>query len=247
MQKCWAAKLGNCCGTISKEHLISSCLYDQEAITVKGLSWCKDNECTIGLDSLTSKILCKQHNNDLSEVDIGGAAAFNTLKKMKHQLSIREKMSPRRWTKTKYHINGLMLERWFLKTGINLIYYNPTQLKDENQSPDKDLLEVIYGLRNMDKYAGLYITFSEGQTFPSDNTIEFNLLSDSNHAVTGFRFTFQGFRFWLSLSTTKHNGIKSHNSKEKSDNWSNSQLIYHPETVNIKQGKHISQIINFKW
>lgn len=247
MKKCWAAKLGGCCDTISREHLVSACLYDQDAIAVRGLSWCKDKECTIGLSSLTSKMLCRKHNYDLHSVDEEGAKAFKTLSKLKKQLLVRQKMQPRRWKKTAYKVNGLMLERWFLKTGMNLVYYDRNQLKEDDETPTVSLLRVIYGEEKMEPHAGLYITFSSKQTFTSHNTIEFSVLSDETGWIVGYRFTFQDFRFLVSLMPKKINSVKSDEGKMVSESWSNSELIYHPRKINIKQGDHISQVVNFTW
>ena len=247
MKKCWAEKLGECSGDISREHLVSSSLFSHDIVNVQGLGWCRNEVKRIGLANLTSKILCKKHNNDLSEVDMAGAESFDILREVKRQFFVRQKLLPRRWTVTRYYIDGTMLERWFLKTGLNLVYYDQSQLKDSDQSPDVKLLEVIYGKQKLKEFAGLYITFSTGQRFSSIDDIEFNVLSNNDGNITGYRFAFQGFRFWVSLITKKLVKINYHQSDEPTDDWSNSQLIYHPSKIRIKEGKYVSQIIYFKW
>src|SRR5580704_14990000 len=77
--RCWAACLGDCKGGMSGERTVSQCLFPSGGVTVKGLHWCRDEAVTIGIGSLTTNILCREHNGRLSDVDDYAKKAFNTL------------------------------------------------------------------------------------------------------------------------------------------------------------------------
>src|SRR4051794_31716079 len=80
---CWAACLGNCADKPSREHIVSRGLFIGDTVRVEGFHWCKTGPREVGLASLTAKILCKKHNSDLSEVDTGGAEAFNIFRQLR--------------------------------------------------------------------------------------------------------------------------------------------------------------------
>ena len=67
--ECWAAPLGGCGGGISREHLVSKCVFPDQSIFVRGLDWCLDEPKEVRIETLTAKILCKDHNSALSELD----------------------------------------------------------------------------------------------------------------------------------------------------------------------------------
>ena len=122
MAECWASGLGSCSDKISREHIVSESLFTNDIVRVEGFSWCKDKEKEIGLRSLTAKILCKKHNAALSPVDIGGASAFEAFRNMTKIGNVRKKVQPQIWDVIQYSIDGILLERWFLKTLINISF-----------------------------------------------------------------------------------------------------------------------------
>ena len=101
--KCWAGYFGDCKGEITAEHLVSKSLFPDGIVFVEGFDWCK-NIKKVGINSLTRKILCKKHNNDFSILDSEAKYAINCFEK----------------GKTERPINGILFERWLLKTAINL-------------------------------------------------------------------------------------------------------------------------------
>ena len=120
--ECWAACLGNCSDKVSREHLVSRGLFIGDIIRVEGFSWCKTGPKEVGLSSLTAKILCKKHNSDLSEVDAGGANAFDIFRQLRLVANQRQGLPPNSWQVPEYRIDGPLLERWLLKTLINISY-----------------------------------------------------------------------------------------------------------------------------
>src|SRR5882672_6826080 len=120
MDECWAKSLGDCEGKLSREHLISKSLFDGAEIQVFGLPWCPPEGKVIGIDGLAAKILCRLHNNRLSEVDQAGGEVFKKIKRFLGKV----KSNPRE----KIKVDGSLLERWLLKTAIN-ICCNPKDLR----------------------------------------------------------------------------------------------------------------------
>src|SRR5438128_1034101 len=81
MPNCWAASLGDCSDKQSREHQISKGLFTSPTVTVQGFPWCMDAPITIGIGAATAKILCKHHNELLSDLDAAAGDAFSILKK----------------------------------------------------------------------------------------------------------------------------------------------------------------------
>ena len=119
---CWASPLADCGGKISREHLISQALFEEKSIVVKGLDWCSDEAKTIGLSSLVAKILCEKHNSSLSDLDSAALDAFDVLRETVRLNSVRGKLGSNHWSIKRFVIDGKRLERWFLKTLINLSF-----------------------------------------------------------------------------------------------------------------------------
>ena len=65
LRSCWAATLGGCGTKLSREHLVSAVLWTGPTVIVSGLPWCKDAPKTVGVESITARILCRGHNSAL--------------------------------------------------------------------------------------------------------------------------------------------------------------------------------------
>ena len=250
MKFCWAACLGGCSGKRSREHIVSPSFFDGESIMVSGFSWCKNKEKEIGLSSLTAKILCVKHNNDLSDVDIAAAHAFDVFREASKLSNIRKKMKPRLWRVVKYSIHGLLLERWFLKTLINISSnseYRIGNLAKKAGQPSESLVKIAFGHQAFTGGSGLYSAAHVGQKIHSSDRIIFAPLIKHEDYIAGGLFSFRGSRFLLFLDpegppTKRPIGIGF-----PGDDWSNSHLNYHIEKIRFTQGKYLSQVIEIKW
>ena len=144
MSACWAACLDGCSQKISREHIVSQALFISEQVLVQGFAWCREPKM-IGLSGLTAKILCAKHNNDLSELDSASAKAFGAMREMMRLSNVRAKLQPRNWTVQRYQVDGPRLERWFLKTLINLCFEKENYIGSESievGQPSKSLVEI---------------------------------------------------------------------------------------------------------
>ena len=249
MKSCWAACLDGCSGKISREHIVSRSLFEGEAVKVFGFPWCKDEEKEISLPSLTAKILCVKHNNNLSEVDTAGADAFAVFREMTRLSNVREKMKPHRWRVVRYSINGLLLERWFLKTLINISLnskYPIGKLAIDAGQPSDILVKIAFGCHAFTGRSGLYSAVHVGQKVDSSDKVGFAPLIKENNYIDGGLFSFRGFRFLLFLDAEgppeRLTGIGF-----PGDDWSNSQLNYHNKKINFTLGKYLSQVVEITW
>src|ERR1035441_9295323 len=77
---CWASSLGTCGGGISREHYVSQSVFPNQSIFVQGLDWCLDKPKEVRIESVTAKILCRDHNTALSELDSAAGQAFKAIR-----------------------------------------------------------------------------------------------------------------------------------------------------------------------
>ena len=160
--KCWAQCLGDCGGPMSREHIVSKCLYGQN-VKVKGLPWCKVEWSYRSIDNLTSKILCKDHNSRLSDVDDGARHTLDTIIDAFALWNLRSRIINRRWTVRHFATDMLLLERWCLKTLINTnLNLKPGwPIKGDSPNLTDELVRITFGMERFKRPMGLYVVGSE--------------------------------------------------------------------------------------
>ena len=110
---CYMNLLSDCSGDISREHYVSKIILEgisAKTVQIKGPTFLQGEEKTIGIANLTSKILCKYHNNSFSVLDSESGRLFERLKqiyKRNHDCSSFSIFS------------GHDIELWLLKTLIS--------------------------------------------------------------------------------------------------------------------------------
>lgn len=198
---CWAASLGDCEGKISREHLVSKALFPDGNITVSGLPWCKDGPKIVGLASFTGKILCRKHNSELSELDTAVKRAFETLVASMQLFNVRGKLKSRRWAIKTFTIDGSLLERWFLKTLINLGHNGPWIIGEGSHSaglPNDELVKIAFGRAAFREKAGLYTATHDGEQVTLRQGLSLAPKTIGDNLLAGM-FSLCGYRFLLSL------------------------------------------------
>ena len=116
--------MGGCGGGLSREHIISRSQFDGDTVTVEGFTWCPEPK-TVGISSLVAKNLCRNHNEELSPVD---------KEAKRFRIALRDINFDPRILPIRAVFDARLLERWLLKTSINLsLQENGTnlQLNDE--------------------------------------------------------------------------------------------------------------------
>jgi hypothetical protein len=200
--QCWANCLGDCADGMSQEHLVSKCLYKGD-IKVKGLPWCKDAEKTMRIETLTSRFLCRYHNRSLSEVDNAAKHTLDTLGAAFELMEARKNIRSRNWTVKYFETNMLLLERWCLKTLININLSNkpglPVDLEGKSNRPTEELVRIAFGLERFTPPKGLYRVAVSGEKIDLlDGAIRLETQS-VNDRLAGAKFELWGIPFVLSL------------------------------------------------
>jgi hypothetical protein len=202
---CWADCLGNCESKQSREHVVSENLWLSNTVTVQGVSWWADAPKDIGIANLTAKILCRRHNSDLSRVDSSAGDSFATLREVARLKNVREAMKPIRWTVKKYVLDGVMLERWFLKTLINIAFDGKYPIGSDATvagRPSERLVRIAYGLESFKGKAGMYTMSRVGMEVTLEDRVSFSpIMARAPHGeyVVAGIFVFRGFKFLLYL------------------------------------------------
>lgn len=250
MQACWAVSIGGCGGKTSREHVISKSLFVSPEVTVEGLHWCKDQPKTVGIESLTARILCQEHNSQLSPLDSAAGAAFDALRRQTKLANERQKLSPKALLRVeRFNIDAKLLERWLLKTLLNLTYCSDYLIGvggTEKGVPSSDLVQICYGLQPFPGDAGMYVAANCGMTLNMVDTVAFAPLIKDDERVLGGFFEFRGIRFLLTLMPE---GLKYPLSAipRIDPNWASAQLLRPFKKIKAKHGKYLSHTVEFRW
>ncbi len=236
MSKCWAAPLQNCAGKISREHVISRGTFADDELLVQGFDWCRDAPAKISLSGLTRKILCVKHNSDLSTADDAGIRAVEEFRELVRLGMARSNAKPRQWRLVRSTIDGFELERWFLKTLINVAFRREYPIGKPIQPewrPSRELVEIAFGLRRFQPRAGLYLIGGEtGDNVNPSEKLQILTFTDSDQKLLGARFLFFGFTFLIYLEVA---GPKRYVQFLNADGRATPgrNLIYHPRAINF--------------
>jgi hypothetical protein len=248
MDSCWAAPIGNCGGGITREHLVSSSLFPYDQVEVQGYSWCREPK-RIGVSSLTAKILCERHNNDLSPVDVAGAHAFDVFREAQKISNVREGMKLRRWKVVRHVIDGHGLERWCLKTLINISCDHDLPIGRDSVVPGRPserLVRIAYGKESFLGRAGLYFVVRTGMLVKSEDVIQFSALIKHRTHIEGGLFSFRGNMLLLFLES-EGPPIPLDGIAMNGEDLGNAQFNFHNEQIFVNTGKYRSQVIDIRW
>jgi hypothetical protein len=153
------------------------------------------------------------------------------------------------WKVLRYTIDGLELERWFLKTLINLSYNRSYPIGSASKAagkPADDLVEIALGQRAFIRRAGLYSVMQTGVEFYSDDSVYFVPVIKDQVRIGGGLFEFRGFRFALFLEPE---GVRDQLTGlgVNGQDWGRSQLNFHNQQIKDFREKYLSQVIMINW
>jgi hypothetical protein len=168
---------------------------------VQGFPWCLNEPKSIGLSNLVAKILCKKHNSDLSDLDSAALDAFNIFREAIRLNDVRGRIKkPALWNVQRFVVDGPLLERWFLKTLINISFGKDWTIGPGTHAagtPSRELVEIAFGLRKFENSGGLYIAAEAGEQIDSMDRVNITPITEGNNLVAG-KFNFRGYRFFTS-------------------------------------------------
>jgi len=118
---------------------------------------------------------------------------------------VREKVRARHWTVKHFNTDMLLLERWCLKTLINLNQQEDFPISPEApepHKPTKELVEVAFGLKRFADPSGLYmIVRSGGQFTLNEGELSIGTMRMGDR-LAGAEFCLWGVPFFLNLLPT---------------------------------------------
>lgn len=186
---CFLSGHGRCSDKITREHYISntvlSAIAPDGGLTIGGLAWQKEKMTLqgVGIGSLTSKILCKYHNSELSAFD-NEAGKF-----IRHVIAVDKNPDA---APASVEFDGEKIQRWMLKTLIATIEagaFSTAPLSPKHK-------KILMGQPWPSSW-GLYAAISsETQIFTQDLYMQTAHCSDKNGLVAA-SFRFAGIQLWL--------------------------------------------------
>jgi len=230
--KCIASKFNNCEGPISGEHYISRAILEflsnNNTAEIYGLPWIEPKKIKkIGINSLTSNILCSKHNSDLSDYDSEILKLFKAFDEIdKHfngsiNLNINEVI-----------IDGDKIEKWMLKACVGMIASK--QISNNHQRQEiinKDIyLDILFDNKIFPNNWGLYFKIPENKTIHKFNGYSF-LPKTANNELKSVEFWINNFIFNFVLGEP-----------DNQEEWG----IYRINKIIFKNGNE-SKIIKFNW
>jgi hypothetical protein len=163
----------------------------------------------------------------------------------------RKKLRPRRWNVVRFEIDGTCLERWFLKTLINIVVSRESAdtwgLTGSalNEVPEL-LVQAAFGRTALQKPLGLYAAAMVGETVVYRDAVEVaTLLRSADDALVGALFKFMGVRFLLYLYNADLPA--SLPLPAAATEWLHSDVLYHISRMNVKVNGKMSHYIQFLW
>jgi hypothetical protein len=256
MEQCWAKSLGDCEGTISEEHYVSSGVFSGGEIYVHGLAWCKGVAKKIAKKRLVRSMLCVRHNGRLSPLDMEATKAFRIVREYVRLSDVRNQMNPRStWNIVRRKLDGPLLERWFLKTLVNCAFGGERRIGKGARDiglPSDELVKVAYGIERFKNRAGLHLLSSTGHTLGLEERFEYLPMSQPDH-LSGALFLFYGFYFVLyleeeGLDLTKDILIPGPlPSGAMATGGVNAKPIFHPSALKFNVHEKLSHALEIRW
>lgn len=188
------------------EHHISRNQFGDGSVTVQGFPWCRDQPRTIGIDRLVANVLCGHHNNTSSPLDATAGATLQALRMIAERAD-RLKAGGRREPRQIVRISADHLERWLLKTTINLTLQQlpaPTGgIFDNTGRPARRFIDIVFGRALFERAEGLTWVAQVGEQIANaqQGSIRFQswIRKDDGALVAAF-MTFHGNRLWLATT-----------------------------------------------
>jgi hypothetical protein len=197
---CYAKELSDCSTGISREHYISKGLLVEMGgkPQIAGLGFQpKDTIKRVGVEALTSRILCERHNSCLSPLDSEAAQCLRTLRAFDADLQDGRTPSSEDVT-----INGADLERWMLKVLVGMTHAKV--LNSSGTRPNAPVIRILFGYEHWPNGWGLYVLARRevSHAFAGVEIVTHTLGDD----IWSADFDIAGFPFMLALGTPSGGG-----------------------------------------
>jgi len=243
--KCWAAVCGGCGEGPSAEHIVSKCLFPEGVVHASGFDWCKGETKSIGVNGLERQILCKTHNSDLSETDAEAMKAIGFFKRT----ALPDKDDPL----SNNNVDGHKLERWLLKTAINLSYRGNLHIGVGMTGsvpglPSAYLTEVAFAKQPFCHQMGAYFLFPAKPTLHQPTEIVIMPLIKEGH-IGGIYFELRSQAVFLNLfpgdAPPTLGAVATNLSLQQAI--LDAELVYRPRRIGTTVNGMPTSTITFQW
>lgn len=191
MESCWAHELSPCGGGMSREHYFTRGLFPDGA-TLRGASWCPDQERNLPSSALVTTILCRDHNSQLNELDQAAIDAWELCDDLERMREIRNARPSNRWSPRWYTIDGLKFERWCFKVMTNLLFSGNYRAAEPEWRPDLRLVRRIFGIEPFAEGCGVGVLATVGEDVENTKRLSFDMAVDGTGQQVGAILHFRG-------------------------------------------------------
>jgi hypothetical protein len=232
MVTCWAEPLGGCGSVQSREHYLSRAIIGSGEVAVSGFPFLQGKARTIPGERLVAKMLCKIHNERLSPLDSSAGHFFQVLSAFKQRGIMRARGAKKPGGIDMYEVDGALVERWMLKTLINVMF-DRELTSDRKWRPPELWVRCVYGLAVFPDWCGLYLLPGQAKVTLGNSGVGIRLLTadDDDDTVTAAQFRMADVQFALSMEplATRH------------------QHLYRLRAMKDKPSLDVLQIVHFRW
>lgn len=238
---CWASLLGDCARGASREHYISDGIFDSQQVTVVGLPWCRQEPMTIGLQRAVEKILCGKHNSALSAFDAEAGKLSRFLQTNVLHTPLAE---------STISLKGRLLEKWALKTFLNLGYIRGLHREQPNRlEPRSDLVRYIFENAPVADGVGLYLVAGKISNDDYARGLWWNVIQNPERLeeIFGVVFTFFGVRFVVSIPPNRAEEKIARLGQVNGFDYSTAQTTYRPSNIVLASSMAGRKEIQLEW
>lgn len=223
---CWSDVLGNCKGPQSEEHYVSQSVIGRSEVTVSGFEFLRGQMRTLPAKRVARNMLCKGHNEALSDLDAAAGHFFEIVKTFMHRAATRARGGRKRGGIDVYNVDGALVERWLLKTVINISYRRETA--EGRWAPPELWVRCVHGRSSLPVRCGFYLLQGEGLiTPPTEGAFGIRVLNDADQNLIGAQFRMQELQFAVAMKPISG--------------------VFRPPIIRDKPSIDVRQVINFDW
>jgi hypothetical protein len=193
---CYAAALDECSEKLTREHYISEAILRRLAGPSRKLrpeNFPHAMPEALPPDAFTARVLCKKHNEQLSELDTEAGRLFDAIASL-HEGSAAQVVI----------VSGEMIERWMLKVLCGVISSGNTRAPNSGTrvkgQPPSQWLRILFGRQQLPSDAGLFLSSPDGWVTSAEPRIDVTPLWVLPGAIVGLRTTMSGVDLTLGLA-----------------------------------------------
>jgi hypothetical protein len=202
-------------------------------VEISGFAFLKGETRTIAGERLLAKMLCKHHNTALSPLDAAAGHFYKVLSAFNERGLMRAQGARKRGGIDMYEVDGPLVERWMLKTVINLMFDTDDEV-EYGWRPPEMWVRCAFGASVFPVKCGFYLLEGEGVSRISQHST-ISILPRTRSArdgtLIGGQFRLANLQFVLAMEPLHI----SH------------QRCYRMPVIKDKPSVDLYQIIHIRW